>query len=53
MVNGLFCNGEGICQIEIDVDCSGAGDQCNHGVCDETSDRCERAVAQTFLLPFM
>ncbi|MCH7992816.1 MAG: hypothetical protein IIB57_00070, partial [Planctomycetes bacterium] len=44
--DGLFCNaGEtctaGTCGGGSATDCSGAGDQCNTGVCNETTDACE------------
>jgi minor extracellular protease Epr len=41
----LFCNGvescvSGACQTGSIPDCSASGDQCNTGVCDETTDSC-------------
>ncbi len=44
-VDELYCNGaetcmSGFCQSGTPVDCSGLGDQCNDGVCDEELDAC-------------
>jgi len=45
--DGLYCNGAeicssaGVCQSGITVDCSDLSDQCNSGVCDETTDSCK------------
>ena len=43
--DGLFCNGvetcqSGVCVPGTPVDCSSLNDQCNVGVCEETSDSC-------------
>jgi hypothetical protein len=43
--DGLYCNGTetcngGVCVAGTPVDCSGAGDQCNVGSCDEDADAC-------------
>jgi serine protease len=48
--DGLYCNGvetcqAGVCQAGTPVDCSGLNDQCNVGVCDETSDSCVKEPA--------
>jgi hypothetical protein len=43
--DGLYCNGaekciNNTCQKGTPVDCSSLSDQCNNGVCDETTDSC-------------
>ena len=44
--NGEWCDGDETCDAALDcqigttVDCSGLGDQCNDGVCDDTVDQC-------------
>ena len=48
--DGLFCNSGEICTAGVcgggsATDCSGAGDQCNVGVCNETTDACEAQSA--------
>jgi hypothetical protein len=48
--DGLFCNtGEtctaGVCGGGGATDCSGSADQCNDGVCNETTDACEAQAA--------
>ncbi len=45
--DGLFCTLEGACLlgecIAPALDCSGEGDQCNAGVCDEANDKCVKS----------
>ncbi|MFZ5559887.1 MAG: S8 family peptidase [Patescibacteria group bacterium] len=43
--DGLYCNGietcqAGVCKAGTLIECSGLGDQCNTGVCDEALDQC-------------
>jgi len=43
--DGLYCNGaekcvNSVCKSGIQLDCSDLNDQCNNGVCDETTDSC-------------
>ena len=44
--NGLFCDGVEVCDVNLDCqsgvspDCSGLGDQCNSGLCNENTDSC-------------
>ena len=48
--DGLYCNGNEVCdpvtdcQFGVSVDCGHLNDQCNDGMCDETSSSC---VAQS------